>query len=102
MKSHFERSERILPCLSRTVASTLTTLTLTETVGVLGSVAAESLPAVLFGAVDVCWANKLPPRQSPKRTDRTSREVVFKREEAGGMKIMSNTMPERRLIHGKG
>src|SRR5579864_1289211 len=106
VKSFFERSGRILPCLSRTVASTLTTFMLTETVGVFGSVdaAGDSLPAVevLFEGVDVCCANKVPLRQSPNRTDLATREIVFEGKEAGGMKIMTNTMPQWRRVHSKG
>jgi hypothetical protein len=92
--------------LSRTVASTLTTFTLTETVGVLGSVdAADGALAaveVLFEAVDVCWANKTPPKQNANRSDLVAREIVFERKEAGGMKIMINTMPELWHAQGKG
>src|SRR5262249_35750371 len=43
VKSFLFRSGRILPCLSRTVASTLTTFTLTETVGAEGSSAADEV-----------------------------------------------------------
>jgi hypothetical protein len=106
VKSFFERSGRILPCLSRTVASTFTTFTFTETVGAFGSVDAadESLAAVevLFEAVDVCWANKTPPKQNANRSDLAAREIVFERKEAGGMKIMINTMPELWHVQGKG
>src|SRR5579864_1070086 len=105
MKSHFERSGRILPCLSRTVASTLTTFTLTETVGVLGSVDAadESLPAaeVLFEAVDVCCANNAPQKQSANRSDVAAREIVIERKKVLDMKTMFNTMPELWHVQSK-
>src|SRR5215472_15293370 len=76
VKSFLLRSGRILSCLSRTVASRLTTFTLTETVGAEGSSAAdvvlEPTPAAagLAEAEEVCavsCANELAVADSRSR-----------------------------------
>jgi hypothetical protein len=76
----------------------LTTFTLTETVGVLGSVdAADGALAeveVLFEAVDVCCANKVPPKQSANRSEVAARKIVLEGKTVLDMKTMVNTMPE--------
>jgi hypothetical protein len=88
------------------VASTFTTFTFTETVGAFGSVdgADESLAAVevLFDAVDACCERTAPLRLITNRVVLTAREIVLERKEAGGMKIMINTMPELWHAQGKG
>jgi hypothetical protein len=84
----------------------LKTFTFTETVGVFGSADAadEALPAVevLFEAVDVCCANKAPPKQSANSSDIAAREIVIERKKVLDMKAMINTMPELWHLQGKG
>jgi hypothetical protein len=49
---------------------------------------------VLFEAVDVCCASKVPLRQSANRSEVAARKIVIERKKLLDMKIMVNTMPE--------
>ena len=113
VKSFWFRSGRILPCLSRTVASRLTTFTLTETVGAEGSSAADevleptpaaAIEAALAEAEEVCavsCANELAVADSRSRM-LADRKTRFEPKNILGCKSILNTMPENGRVHRKG